>query len=161
MSISLIAAMAKQRVIGANGQMPWHLPADLQHFKRLTLHKPIVMGRLTYESIGGVLPQRRNIVITRQKTLPSECIEIYSSLSQALSELSEEPEVMIIGGQMIFEQAMPLANRMYLTEIDLSVAGDTFFPVWQVDAWRQVSQVHHTKDEKNLYNYSFSDYIRN
>lgn len=160
MPISLIVAMAKNRVIGLNNQMPWHLPADLKHFRQLTLHKPIVMGRKTYESIGCVLPKRRNVVITRQNTLNNNQIEIYHSLTDALGALNNEPEVMVIGGQMIFGEAMPLAETLFITEIDLQVEGDTFFPEWKASQWELVSQIKHDKDSDNPYNCCFKTYKR-
>lgn len=160
MSVSLIVAMAKNRVIGLNNQMPWHLPADLKHFRQLTLHKPIVMGRKTYDSIGCVLPKRRNVVITRQNTLDNSQIDIYHSLTDALSALDNEPEVMVIGGQMIFAEAMPLAERLFITEIDLQVEGDTFFPAWNASQWELVNQIKHDKDSDNPYNYCFKTYKR-
>lgn len=160
MPISLIVAMAKSRVIGLNNQMPWHLPADLKHFRQLTLHKPIIMGRKTYESIGCVLPKRRNVVITRQNTLNNNEIEIYHSLSDALSALRDEPEVMVIGGQMIFAEAMPLAETLLITEIDLQVEGDTFFPAWDASHWELANQTEHQKDADNPYDYCFKTYKR-
>lgn len=160
MPISLIVALAKNRVIGLNNQMPWHLPADLKHFRQLTLHKPIVMGRKTYQSIGCVLPKRRNVVITRQNTLNNNQIEIYHSLADALSALNNEPEVMVIGGQMLFAEAMPLAETLFITEIDLQVEGDTFFPAWNALDWKLINQINHQKDADNPYDYCFKTYKR-
>lgn len=160
MPISLIVALAKNRVIGLNNQMPWHLPADLKHFRQLTLHKPIVMGRKTYQSIGCVLPKRRNVVITRQNTLNNNQIEIYHSLADALSALNNESEVMVIGGQMLFAEAMPLAETLFITEIDLQVEGDTFFPAWNALDWKLINQINHQKDADNPYDYCFKTYKR-
>lgn len=160
MNISLIAAMAKNRVIGLNQKMPWHLPADLQHFRRATLNKPVIMGRKTWESIGHPLPKRRNIVITRQTTLPNPQPEIYHTLADALKALATQDEVMIIGGQMLFETAIPIANRLYITEIDLCVTGDTFFPAWNTSEWELIDEVSHQKDEHNPYPYRFKHYLR-
>ncbi len=160
MKLSLVAAMANGRVIGKDNQMPWHLPADLQHFKKVTMGKPIVMGRKTYESIGRPLPGRRNIVITRQKELRLAGCDIFYSLEQALSQLAGEEEVMIIGGGLLYQQALPLADYLYLTFIDLDVEGDTFFPSWQEDAWQQVDLQECAPDEKNAYSYAFVEFKR-
>jgi len=158
--IVLIAAMAKNRVIGFHNQMPWHLPADLKHFKQVTLNHPIVMGRKTFESIGRPLPNRRNIVISRQSNLKFEGVEIFNSLEAALAELHNEAEVMIIGGQTLFEQMMPVASKMYLTFIDLEIDGDTFFPEWDKQKWQQVSIEDHSSDSKNPYAYQFAEYTQ-
>lgn len=127
MLISLVAAMAANRVIGKDNQMPWHLPADLKHFKAVTLGKPVVMGRKTFESIGRVLPGRRNLVISRTPPADSRGAEWVNSLAQALELLQGHDEVMIIGGGEIYRQALPLAQRLYLTDIDLTTEGDAFF----------------------------------
>lgn len=111
MIITLIAAMDKNRLIGRNNELPWHLPADLAHFKSITLGKPIVMGRRTFDSIGKPLPHRRNIVITQQKNLIIEGCDIFYSLDDALSALTKEPEVIIIGGARIFKEALPKADK--------------------------------------------------
>jgi dihydrofolate reductase len=157
MIISLIAAMAKNRVIGKDNQMPWHLPADLKHFKRVTLGKPVVMGRKTFESIGRVLPGRRNIVISRTTPSDNRGAEWVTSLQQAFELLQQHPEVMIIGGAEIYRQCLPIAQRLYLTEIDLEISGDTYFPDHQstgVD-WRVVAQSLHVADADNPYHCSF------
>ncbi|OGO94456.1 MAG: hypothetical protein A3F10_02955 [Coxiella sp. RIFCSPHIGHO2_12_FULL_42_15] len=160
MKISLIAAMAKRRVIGKNNQMPWHLPADLQHFKALTLHKPIVMGRNTYESIGRPLPKRRNILLSRQPGLQIPEVEVYPSLDQVLFALRREPEVMVVGGQFLFERTIALARTMYLTFIDLDVEGDTFFPTWDEADWQVDLQEEHAPDSENPYAYRFCKLTR-
>jgi dihydrofolate reductase len=159
MIISLIAAMDKNRLIGNHNQLPWHLPADLAHFKALTLNKPIIMGRKTYESIGKLLPQRRNIIISRQQLLIPGA-EVFASVEQALDILSSEQEVIIIGGAMIFQQTLPLAQKMYLTIIEHVFTGDAFFPDWDKKAWREVSYEFHEPDEKNKYPYYFSQWQR-
>ena len=160
MKISLIVAMACHRVIGHQNQLPWHLPADLQHFKRITLHKVVIMGRKTFDSIGRLLPERRNIILTRQADFQFEGAEVFHSLEQALSALNDEAEVMIIGGQAIFEQALPLANYLYVTYIDEEFVGDTYFPVWDEHEWQRVSEKTHAVDEKNRYPYRFVEYQR-
>lgn len=149
--ISIIAAIAKHNVLGMNNRLPWHLPADLAYFKQLTVGKPVVMGRKTFESIGKPLPNRQNFVITRQKNYTSTGVFIYSSLESVLAALKDAPEIMIIGGADIYRQAIPLANRMYLTFVDCECEGDTFFPVWDEQAWRLLSEETCLPDEKNQY----------
>ena len=134
--ISLIVAHDKNRVIGYENKMPWHLPGDLQYFKEMTMGKPIIMGRKTFESIGRPLPGRRNIVITRNKQYNSDGIETVSSLDEALMLTKNDEEVMIIGGEQIFRLALPLANRLYITQINAEFNGDTFFPSYE--GWQLV-----------------------
>lgn len=156
MRISMIAAMAQQRVIGLNNQMPWHLPADLQHFKKVTLGKPVVMGRKTFESIGRPLPGRRNIVISRQTPAVDSRVEWVSSIEQALALLAEQPEVMIIGGAEIYRQCLPLAQRLYVTEIALETAGDAFFPDYHAEgAWQEIAREEHPQGAENPLGYCF------
>lgn len=156
MIVSMIAAMAEDRVIGLNGQMPWHLPADLAHFKRSTMGSPVVMGRKTYDSIGRPLPGRLNIVITRNRSLVIEGCEVCQSLDEALESLPDDlEEVFIIGGQQLYEQALPLANRLYLTHISLKVDGDTRFPDYSAYRWTQLDYSEHPADEMNPWDYSF------
>ena len=156
--ISLIAAMANNRVIGKNNQMPWHLPADLGHFKAVTLGKPVIMGRKTYESIGRPLPGRRNIVISRNADYKVEGCETAVSLKDAMELVNEAEELMIIGGGHLYSQAMPLADRLYLTFIDLDVDGDTLFPKFEHLNLTEVKREKHRKDEKNPYDYQFVDF---
>lgn len=132
----MIAAMANNRVIGKDNDMPWHLPADLQHFKKVTLGKPVIMGRKTFESIGRALPGRRNIVISRNLDYTQEGIEVVTSPEAALSAVEDSDEIMIIGGGHIYDIFLPYAQRLYLTFIDLEVEGDTQFPDYeQVAEW--------------------------
>jgi dihydrofolate reductase len=153
--ISIICALAKNYVIGYKNQLPWHLPADLKHFKELTLGKPIIMGRKTFISIGKPLPQRRNIIITRDKNLIIPGCEIVHSLKEALTLTKASEEIMIIGGANIFAQALPCANRMYLTIIQHDFVGDVYFPKWNVQEWKIIECADYTADEKNPYPYSF------
>ena len=160
MIISMIAAMAKKRVIGLNNQMPWHLPADLGHFKRTTLGKPVIMGRKTYESIGKALPGRTNIVVTRDTSYQLEDALVVTSCEAALDAAqTAEPgleEVMIIGGGTIYQYFLPMCQRLYLTEIALEVDGDTHFPDYQAQGqWQKTSSEPHQADEKNPYAYEF------
>lgn len=156
--VSLIAAMANNRVIGKNNQMPWHLPADLGHFKSLTLGKPVIMGRKTYESIGRPLPGRRNIVISRNNHYKVEGCDTAVSLEDAMKLVNDVEELMIIGGGHLYSQAMPLADRLYLTFIDLDVNGDTLFPEFEHLNITEAKREKHLKDEKNLYDYQFVDF---
>ncbi|WVD64956.1 type 3 dihydrofolate reductase [Utexia brackfieldae] len=156
--ISLIAAMANHRVIGKNNQMPWHLPADLAWFKQNTVNKPIIMGRKTFESIGRPLPNRHNIIITRQPidaTLPQSMVSWVNSLEQAIKAAKPASEVMIIGGGNIYQQALPLANRLYLTHIQANLDGDTHFPDYHLYPWQQTFVEEHIADDKNPYHYQF------
>ncbi|MER1987552.1 MAG: dihydrofolate reductase [Solibacillus sp.] len=131
--ISLIVAHDKNRVIGYENDMPWHLPGDLQYFKEMTMGKPILMGRKTFESIGRPLPGRRNIVITRNDAYDAEGIETAPSLEAALALVRDAEEIMVIGGEQIFTQALPLAEKLYITLIDHEFVGDTYFPAY--DGW--------------------------
>ena len=125
--ISISVAIGKNRVIGCENQLPWHLPNDLKHFKQLTLNKPVIMGRKTYESLGKPLPNRRNVIITRNKNYQASGCEIFSSLQEAIDKI-DAPEIIIIGGESIYTQALPLATHLYLTFVDAEIQGDTFFP---------------------------------
>ena len=153
--------MANNRVIGKDNQMPWHLPADLGHFKAVTLGKPIIMGRKTYESIGRPLPGRKNIVISRDEDYRLEGCETVCSLEKALDLVKNVEEVMIIGGGYLYAQTLPQADRLYLTFIDLDVDGDTQFPEFEHLSLKEVKREKHLKDEKNPYDYAFIDYILN
>lgn len=128
MLISAIAALTGRGVIGLNGQIPWSLPGDLQRFKRLTLGHTLLMGRATFESIGRSLPGRRTIVLSRQQSLLFPGCDVASSLDEALNLVGGEDEIFICGGEDLYRQALPLTHRLYLTEIDLDVAGDRYFP---------------------------------
>ncbi|MFT6551393.1 MAG: dihydrofolate reductase [Zhongshania marina] len=148
-TVSLIVAMAKNRVIGVNNQLPWHLPADLKHFKATTMAKPIVMGRKTWESIGRPLPGRFNIVISRQLDYIAEGAEVVSDLTAALALARKEAastgldEVLIIGGEAIYRQALGEVDKMYITEVDLEPDGDAWFPDIELNAWNEVSREYH------------------
>jgi dihydrofolate reductase len=153
--ITLVAAMAHDRVIGRDNALPWHLPADLAHFKRLTLDKPIVMGRRTWESLPGLLPRRRHVIITSQADYPADGGERVCSPAAALALLRDQPEVMIVGGASIFAALLPAATHMALTFVDADIPGDTHFPAWEPAAWREVSREHRSADERNAYALDF------
>ena len=154
MIISLIAAMAADRVIGMENAMPWHLPADLAWFKRNTLNKPVIMGRKTFESIGRPLPGRLNIVISSQPG-NHEGVTWVTSVEDALSTAGSVEEVMVIGGGRVYTQFLNRANRLYLTHIDAEVEGDTQFPDYEPDEWESVFSEFHDADEANTHGYCF------
>ena len=160
MILSVIVAMAHNRVIGLNNQMPWHLPADLAWFKKNTLNKPVIMGRKTFESIGRPLPNRHNIVISRQIEPTDNKISNVSwvkSIDEAISlaQKQQPDEVFIIGGGNIYQQVLPLIERLYLTHIDAELQGDTYFPDYLSEQWQVIYQEDHQADEKNSYPYQF------
>ncbi len=154
MIISMIAAMANERIIGKDNQMPWHLPADFAWFKRCTLGKPVIMGRKTYESIGRPLPGRQNIVISRDSNLEIDGVETVTSIEQALSVAGDVDEVMIIGGGSIYASCLPITNRLYVTYIDANLDGDTQFPAWDESFVESYSESYQA-DEKNAYDMRF------
>lgn len=158
MILSIIVAMAKQNVIGLNNQMPWHLPADLAWFKKNTLNKPVIMGRKTFESIGRPLPNRHNIIISRQKQASNKTdISWVQSIDEAilLAKTQNVDEAFIIGGGNIYQQALPLVNRLYLTHIEADLQGDTCFPNYSQANWCSSFEESHQADDKNLYEYRF------
>ena len=155
MIISMIAAMADNRIIGKDNQMPWHLPADFAWFKRCTMGKPVVMGRKTYESIGRPLPGRLNIVISRDASLSIEGVTTVTSIEQALEVAAEVEEVMIIGGGAIYAACLPMANKLYITHIEAEIQGDTQFPDWGNEFKETYSEAYQA-DEKNAYNMRFT-----
>jgi len=155
MIISIIAAVADNMVIGNKNSLPWNLPADLEYFKKNTLGKPVIMGDKTFESIGKVLPGRKNIILSFNKDYKVEgCITVVS-IEEALKEVGEDEEVMIAGGASIYKQFLPLANRLYLTFIHHNFNGDTYFPKFDINEWKEVKRIDNKPDEKNIYPYSF------
>lgn len=152
--LALIAALAKNRVIGYRQAMPWHMPADLRHFKQITLGKAVIMGRKTFESIGRPLPGRRNIVVTRAMDYKKPGIEVVPSLADAIRLVGEQ-EAMVIGGGELYRTALSQVNRMYLTWIDCAPQGDVFFPDYDVRHWREIAREDHSADQQNPYAYSF------
>ncbi|MDP3766003.1 MAG: type 3 dihydrofolate reductase [Nanoarchaeota archaeon] len=152
MIISLIAAIGKNNVIGKDNSLPWKLPEDMKRFKELTSGKPVVMGRKTFESIGKPLPNRTNIVITKNKNYKAKgCIVVHSS-DEALNAAKGNKEIMIIGGEQIFKEFLPIANKMYLTFIDADFDGDAYFPEYKKNEWKEVQRKEH---ESNNYKYAF------
>ena len=160
MKISVVVAKSKNNVIGKNNQLPWHLPADLKHFKNITMGKPIIMWRKTFESIGKPLVGRRNIIVSRNKELKIAGCEICHSIEDALNVVKMEKEVMIIGGANLFSSCLSRVNCVYLTLIDAEFEGDTFFNDLNVDEWQLVFEENFSPDEKNSYPYSFQVFER-
>jgi len=155
--LSMIAAMGKNRVIGKDNDMPWHLPADLHHFKKTTLGSPIIMGRKTYDSIGRPLPGRLNIILSRNTEIEIEGCIVVDSLNKAivLAEQEMTEEVFITGGAHLYNKFLADADRLYITLIDEDFEGDTFFPDYTQLSWKEVSREDHLADDKNIHNYSF------
>ncbi len=164
--LAVIVAAAENGVIGRNNALPWHLPEDLRYFKRITMGKPIVMGRKTYESIGRPLPGRTNIVITRSPDWSAEGVSVVHSLEEALSLAQDiavidgATELMVIGGAEIYSTALPLADRLYLTQVHAKVEGDAWLPQVDWTAWREVSREQFKASEGNPYDYSFAVFER-
>jgi len=158
--ISIIAAMAENRVIGVDNTLPWRLPADLRHFRRLTTGHHVIMGRRNYESIGKPLPERTNIVVTRNRDYRAPGCVVAHSLEEALERAQNDAEIFVIGGAEIYQQALARADRLYLTLVHASVAGDTYFPEFAPDRWNESSRERHEADAKNPYPYSFVVYDR-
>jgi dihydrofolate reductase len=161
MKLSLAWAMAQNRVIGRNNNLPWYLPEDLKHFKRITMGKPIIMGRKTFESIGKALPGRSNIVVTRNPDYAADGIRVVTSLdeartlSESIVEIDGMEEAIVIGGAEIYRLALPLADRLYLTEVHAEVEGDTYFPEFDRSPWQEVVRLDFEAEGPNPYNYSF------
>jgi len=153
--ISIIAALAENRVIGLNNTLPWRLPNDLKHFRRLTTGHAIILGRKNYESIGKPLPERTNIVITRNRDFRADGCLIAHSLDEALVLADNDPEIFIIGGAEIYRAALARTNRLYLTRVHAAIPGDTYFPEFDETEWREISRERHERDERHAYAYSF------
>ncbi len=157
-TISIIVAMSENRVIGRAGDLPWHISADLNRFKRLTTGHSIIMGRKTYDSIGRPLPRRRSIVISSDRTLERAGAEVVANLDTALELTAAEVEVFIIGGSSIYKLALPHADRLYVTQIHAKVDGDVFFPYFDRSSWALVEESPRQIDEKSNLAYSFLTY---
>ena len=157
--ITLIAAMGKNRAIGLDGKMPWHLPAELQHFKRATMGKAILMGRKTWQSIGRPLPGRQNIVISRDPGFVAGGADVVNSLEAAL-EISQVDEIMVIGGGQLYELALPLAPHMILTLIDIEPDADTWFPLWDKEQWKKTHERQFKVDDQNALAYRIVELTR-
>ena len=157
--LTILAAVSANRVIGLNNTLPWHLPADLKHFRQLTTGNIIVMGRRTFDSIGKPLPDRTNVVLTRQRHFDRPDILTANSIQEVLKHFCDDDRhIFIIGGAEIFQQTLPLCQRLHLTEIQQDFTGDTFFPEYIRDDWREISrEIHHTPDSSMEYHFVVLD----
>jgi len=159
MKVALIVAVSENNVIGRDNQLPWHLPEDLQYFKSVTMGKPILMGRKTYDSIGRPLPGRANIVITRDPNWTAEGVIVVNSLEDAMAEgaqacnATESDEIMVIGGAQIYRDCLPIADKLYLTKVDAEIEGDAFFPEIDNNQWQKTSEK--TPNDLGKYPYRF------
>jgi dihydrofolate reductase len=159
-SLELVVAVAANGVIGRGGQLPWRLPDDLKHFKAVTMGRPVIMGRRTFESIGRALPGRRNIVVSETlKGPPAEGVEVVRSVDEAERAVGEG-RAFVIGGGVLYAAAMARADVMHVTEIDEAVEGDAFFPAWDRSRWRLVDEVRHERDERHALAFRFCRYER-
>lgn len=158
MKLAIIVATDQQGLIGKENDLPWKLSADLQYFRRVTMGKPIIMGRNTHESIGRALPGRKNIIVTKNKSYQAEGCTVVHSIPDALLACEQVEEVMIMGGASLYEQFLPQADKLYLTQVHASLTGDTWFPNWQKNEWSELSREDYQADEKNDYAYSFIVY---
>ncbi len=156
MIVSIVVAIAQNNAIGKNNKLLWHLPADLKHFKQITSGHTIIMGRKTYDSIGRPLPNRRNIVITRNTGLAIEGAEVVTTLDDALALCDNDEEVFIVGGAQIYEQALAKTDRIHLTTVHQNYDADTFFPEIDKQVWKVINSEDHAPDEKNVVAYTFS-----
>lgn len=158
--LSLIVAMAKNRVIGANGKIPWHLPNELQLFKSVTMGHHIIMGRKTWESIGRLLPGRTTVIVTRQKNLAVAGAKIAHTLDEAIMQCSGDDEIFVIGGGELYRAALPMADRIYLTVVDAEPEGDTLMPDFDAAQWKRIDTKHFGKDERHAHDYRFEVHDR-
>ncbi len=158
--LSIVAALTQDHVIGNQGQLPWRLPNDLRRFRELTLGKPVLMGHTTYRSIGRPLPERTNLVLTRQSSLHIDGCLVVHSLEEALQKISGDEELMIVGGAHVYQSCLPLCHRMYLTIIEASIKGDCFFPPWIDAEWQEIERIPQPIDEKNPLPHTFVTYER-
>ena len=159
MNLSIIVAMSKNRVIGKDNKMPWHLSNDLKNFKKITIGKTIVMGRLTYDSIGKALPERKNIVLSRNLMDPD--VFIFDNFEEVLNFTKNEDEVFIIGGQDIYSQTIDKVNKLYLTTIDANIEGDKYFPEIDISKWKKIRSENFSKDQNNTHDFVSELYIKN
>ena len=160
MGISIIVAMARNRVIGANGAIPWRLPDKLRLFKSVTMGHPIIMGRKTWESIGRLLPGRTAVVVSRQPCYRAAGAVVARTLEEAIAACGGDEEIFVVGGAELYAWALPRAGRIYLTTVDADIAGDTFMPEFDPGEWREVSSQSHAADERHRYAYRWTFYER-
>ena len=158
--INIIAAVARNGIIGGDNSLLWHISEDLKRFKALTTGHPVIMGRKTWESLGRPLPGRTNVVISRNREFSAAGCLTAGSLGEALKLFAPDTELFIIGGGQIYAAAMPLADKIYLTLVDADYEGDTFFPAIPTGEWTEVSREHHERGEKYAHPFTFIDYVR-
>lgn len=158
--LSIIAAVSRNQVIGKDGRLPWHLPADWSWFKQVTMGHPVIMGRRTFESMSGSLKGRRNIVVSRHRSVGGSGIEVATDLDGAVELAGGEQEIFIAGGEQIYRQALGQADRMYLTRVHADFEGDTFFPEFSLMQWHLVEQRDCPRDDKNPHGMTFEIYDR-
>lgn len=167
MELAMIVAQSTNRVIGIENELPWRLPKDLQYFKRVTLGKPVIMGRKTYESIGRPLPERANIVISSNRDYVVDGVTVVHSLEEAISAANKLAkldksiaEIMVIGGAQIYQQALPLARTLYITQVEAHLDGDAHFPEVDFNHYKETARESYTSDDTNPYDYSFITYVK-
>lgn len=160
MRISFIAAIGENRELGNGGKLPWHLPDDLKRFKELTRGHTVIMGRKTYESIGRILPERNNIIFTRNREYRVSGAVVVTTIPEALKASPREGEVFVIGGGEIFALFFPLVSRLYLTHVDAKLSADSFFPEFDTSEWETLSEEFHLTDEKHIHEFTFKTYQR-
>ena len=160
MKISLIVAMDKNRVIGKDNDIPWRIPADWQYVKKITAGYPIVMGRKNFESIGRVLPLRRNIILTRSDNFSYDGCEVANSIQDVFNLCKHEEEIFIFGGEQVYKMFLPYVEKMYITKIHDEFVGDTFFPEFETNEWKEISVEKGITDQKNPFIYYFHVYVK-
>lgn len=153
--IQLIAAMSKNRVIGRNNSLPWHLPDDLKHFKAVTLDRTIIMGRNTWQSLPGILPRREHVVLSSDPAFVAEGAITVRSVAQALQQVPVGEPALVVGGAQLYRQLLPRASSMLLTMVDTEIEGDAVFPPWLPEQWRETSREHHAADAKHAFAFDF------
>lgn len=161
MILSFVIAFGKNRGLGFGNKLPWNLPDDLKRFKEITRGHSVIMGRKTYDSMGRLLPERRNILITRDTSYKVEGAEIAHSIEEAIEKVKDEAEAFVIGGGEILRLALPYVNKMYLTHVDADVPADSFFPEVNWEDWKVVSEEKHSKDDRHMYDFTFKVYEKN
>ncbi|TAF45328.1 MAG: dihydrofolate reductase [Sphingobacteriales bacterium] len=154
MKITIIVATDQHNGIGANNQLMWYLPADLKFFKQTTTGHTIIMGRKTYDSIGKPLPNRQNMVVSRQKNLKIAGVQVFNAMADALTACKNEEEVFIIGGAEMYKLALPFANKIYLTKVNGIFNADVYFPEIVAQVWKETSQIFYPKDDKNAFDFT-------
>ncbi|WP_437922013.1 dihydrofolate reductase [Sphingobacterium sp. LRF_L2] len=160
LKLTQIVAATNNNVIGKDNKMPWHLPDDFKYFKKNTIDHSVIMGRKTFDSLGKALPDRRNIVLTRDQEWAAEDVDVANSIQEILTYCRDEREIFIIGGAKIYEQTLPMSEKVLLTRVDTSIDGDAFYPELPLSEWKLVNSEHHPKDERHAYDFTFEVWER-